>query len=223
MDPVVNRATLVIVNGAVDSADAKSWMSPTSPNYERIKVARLAPLGLSENQVQAAWVHLANANPTASLPADSADAYQFLINVGQVVRTLKIRYPNLHLVFLSSPLYGGYAAPVPLEPFAFEEGFSVKWAIESQIMEMRGQTPNPLAGTLSNSRKAAPVLLWAPYFWANGTAPRSDGTTANRIDFEPDGVHPSQTGENKLAAILLEFFKTSPYTRCWFVANQYCL
>jgi lysophospholipase L1-like esterase len=223
MDPAVNRASLVIVNGAVDSADAKSWMSPASPNYERIKVARLAPLGLSENQVQAAWVHLSNPNPAASLPADSADAYQFLINVGQVVRTLKIRYPNLQIVFLSSPLYGGYATPVPLEPFAFEEGFSVKWAIESQIMEMRGQTANPLAGTLSNFRKAAPVLLWAPYFWTNGTAPRSDGTAADRIDFEPDGVHPSQTGENKLAAILLEFFRTSPYTRCWFVANQYCL
>ena len=26
-----------------------------------------------------------------------------------------------------------------------------------------------------------------------------------------------------VGASLLEFFRNSPYTRCWFLANQYCL
>jgi hypothetical protein len=223
-DPAVNRHSLVIVNGAADGQDAPAWTSPASPNYDRIKTARLAPLGLSENQVEAAWVKLADAKPATSLPADSADAYILLSNLGQVLRALKIRYPNLQIVFLSSRTYGGYATPdLNPEPYAYEGGFSVKWAIESQINEMRGLPANSRAGSLNYAEKSAPLIVWAPYLWADGTNPRSDGLVWNRADFEEDGTHPSQNGESKVGVILLEFFKNSPYTKCWFVANQYCL
>ena len=223
-DPTVNKYSLVIVNGALDSLDAPAWTNATSPSYERIKVARLAPLGLSENQVEIAWVDVADPHPTVSLPADSADAYTFLTNVGLVVRALKVRYPNLQLVFLSSRSYGGYSTTDwNREPYSYEEGFSLKWAIESQINEMRGLPMNPRAGTLSNARKMAPVLLWGPYLWADGMTPRTDGLVWQRTDFEEDGVHPSQQGESKIGAMLLDFFKSSLYTRCWFVGNQYCL
>jgi len=224
LDPTVNRSTMVIVNGAADSLDAPSWTSAQSPAYDRIKTARLAPLGLSENQVEIAWVHLADPKPTVALPADSADAYTFLTNIGLVVRALRTRYPQLELVFVSSREYGGYSTnDWNPEPFAYEEGFAVKWAIESQINEMRGQAPNPKAGTLSNAKKVAPVMLWGPYMWADGMTPRSDALVWQRADFEDDGVHPSQNGESKVGLMLLDFFKTSPYTRCWFLANQYCL
>jgi hypothetical protein len=223
-DPAVNRYSLVIVNGAADGQEAPAWTSPASPIYERIKSARLAPLGLSENQVEAAWVKLADVKPTTSLPADSADAYIFLSNLGQVLRALRVRYPNLEIVFLSSRTYGGYSTTdLNREPFAYESAFSVKWAIESQINEMRGLPPNPRTGSLSYAKKSGPLMVWGPYLWANGTAPRSDGLVWNRADFEADGMHPSQIGESKVGGILLEFFKTSPYARCWFVANQYCL
>ena len=224
LDPTVNRFSLVIVNGAADSLDAQAWTAATAPAYERVKVARLSPLGLSENQVQIAWVNLADAHPKASLPADSADAYRFLTNIGLVMRALKVRYPNLQLVFVSSREYGGYSTnDWSPEPYAYEEGFSVKWAIESQISEMRGQAMNPRAGTLSNAKKMAPVMLWGPYLWADGMAPRSDALVWQRTDFEDDGAHPSQTGESKVGLMLLDFFKSSIYSRCWFLANQYCL
>jgi hypothetical protein len=223
-DPTVNRASLVIVNGAADGQDVGTWTSPASPNYERIRTARLNPLGLSENQVQIAWVKLASARPLVRLPSDTADAHIFLTGLGQVLRSLKIRYPNLQLVFLSSRTYGGYATiDLSPEPFTYEEGLAIKWAIASQMSEVRGIGANPRAGTLDYRKKAAPLLLWGPYLWANGATPRSDGLSWLRNDFEEDGTHPSQAGENKVATILLEFFKTSPYTRCWFIANQYCL
>lgn len=223
-DASVNRYSLVIVNGAEDGQVAAAWTSPTSPNYDRIKIARLAPLGLSENQVEIAWVKLTDARPKTSLPADSADAYIFLSNLGQVLRALKARYPQLLLVFLSSRTYGGYATTDwNPEPYAYEEGFSVKWAIESQINEMRGLPPNPGAGSLDYAKKKAPLILWGPYLWADGLSPRSDGLVWQRSDFEEDGAHPSQSGESKVAAMLLDFFKTSLYTRCWFLVNQYCL
>jgi hypothetical protein len=223
-DPTVNRASLVIVNGAADGQDVATWTSPTSPNYERIRTARLNPLGLSENQVQVAWVKLSTARPMAGLPSDTASAHIFLASLGQVLRSLKIRYPNLQLVFLSSRTYGGYATTdLSPEPFAYEEGFAVKWAIVSQLNEVRRIAANARAGTLDYVRKAAPILVWGPYLWSDGTTPRSDGLSWVRADFEEDGTQPSQSGERKVAAILLEFFKSSPYTRCWFLANQYCL
>ena len=88
---------------------------------------------------------------------------------------------------------------------------------------MRGKPPDPRIGTLSNAKKMAPVMLWGPYLWADGMTPRSDGLVWQRADFEDDGVHPSVNGEAKVGLMLLEFFKSSTYTRCWFVANQYCL
>jgi hypothetical protein len=214
----------VIVNGAADSAEVPDWTSATSPTYDRIKVARLAPLGLSENQVEIVWVNLADEKPGVSLPADSADANVLLANLGLILRALRVRYPNLRMVFLSSRIYGGYATTdLNPEPYAYESGFSVKWAIESQINELRGLPANTRAGTLNYAKRMAPLILWGPYVWADGATPRSDGLAWERADFEEDGTHPSQSGETKVADKLLDFFKNSSYTRCWFVANGYCL
>jgi hypothetical protein len=224
-DISVNHYTMVIVNGA-DSGrqDARTWASATSPNYDRIKTARLTPLGLSENQVQAIWAELDDFSPVYSLPSDSADARILMSNLGQVMRALRTRYPHLQLVFLSSRLYAGYSTTDTWpEPFAYEQGFAIKWLIESQINEMRGTAPGSWAGTLNYVKKAAPVIVWGPYLWAAGEKPRSDGLIWRRTDFEGDGTTPSQDGENKVALALLNFFKTSPYTRCWFMNGQYCL
>jgi hypothetical protein len=224
LDPGVNHYTLVIVNGAAEGQDAPQWTSPTSPNYERIKVGRLAPLGLSENQVQAVWLDLFDPRPTTFLPADTADANILVTNLGMVVRALRAHYPYLRLVFISSRAYGGYATiDLTPEPYAYESGFAVKWLIESQINEMRGQAANPRAGTLDYVKRAAPLVLWGPYLWAAGATQRSDGLYWLPTDFEPDGTNPSQPGESKVAEKLLEFFRNSPYTRCWFVSGGYCL
>jgi hypothetical protein len=223
-DPSVNHYTLVIVNGAADGQDAPAWTSASSPTYDRIKTGRLAPLGLSENQVQAVWVKLQDPKPSVSLPADSADAKVLLTNLGLVLRALRVRYPYLRIVFLSSRTYGGYATTdLNPEPYAYESGFAVKWAIESQINEMRGQPWIQRAGTLNYTKKLAPLIVWGPYLWANGTTRRSDGFFWNREDFEEDGTHPSQSGETKVAGMLMDFFKNSPYAKCWFLVNQYCL
>ena len=222
-DATVNHSTLVIVNGAAGGQDAATWASPTAANYDRIRDTRLAPLGLSEKQVQAAWVKLAVGGPTTSLPSASADAYIFLQYLGNVLRSLKARYPNLQLVFLSSRIYAGYASTtLNPEPYAYEEGFSVKWAIESQISQMRGNAAEQHAGNLNYTAGTAPWISWGPYLWADGLNSRSDGLTWARSELEGDGTHPSQSGESKVGGLLLDFFKTSPYTRCWFLADQIC-
>lgn len=224
-DPAVNHATLVLVNGAYGGKSAASWTSPTLPDYDRIRATWLQPLGLSEKQVQIAWVKVANPGPARSLPDSGADAYLLEQQMGQIARALKVRYPNLRQVFFSSRIYAGYAtSKLNPEPYAYESGFAVKWVIASQIDERAGHARvDARAGSLRYDDGTAPWLAWGPYPWANGTQPRSDGLTWVRSDFNPsDGTHPASAARQKVGAMLLAFFKTSPATKCWFLAGQHC-
>jgi len=64
-------------------------------------------------------------------------------------------------------------------------------------------------------------LLWGPYLWADGLNPRkSDGLVWKREDFARDGTHPSQSGREKVAQMLLDFLKTSPFAKPWFVGEK---
>ena len=79
----VDTTHLVIVNGAKGGQATSSWDAPTDANYNRIRDTVLAPKGLSEKQVQAVWVKLANAQPTVSLPSAAADAYNLVSRLRQ--------------------------------------------------------------------------------------------------------------------------------------------
>jgi hypothetical protein len=215
----------VLLNGARGGQVATRWASATSPEYDRIRDSGLAPLALSERQVQIVWVKIANAGPTVRLPAANADAFTLAAQHGSVLRALQARYPNLQLVFLSSRIYAGFATTtLNPEPYAFESGLAVKWVIESQIAQVRGTQPAvPIAAGNLDYRTGTPWVAWEPYLWAdNAQKPRSDGFFWVREDFQNDGTHPARTGEDKVGHLLLEFFKSSPFTRCWFVATQTC-
>jgi hypothetical protein len=223
-DPAVNHATLVLVNGAYGGKAAPSWTSASSPEYDRVRDTWLRPLGLSEQQVQIAWVKVANEQPRVALPDTTADAYVLERQLGAIARALRARYPNLRQVFLTTRIYAGYATSrLNPEPFAYENGFSAKWAIASQIDQMRGLPGDARSGDLRYDAGVAPWLAWGPYLWAAGTHARSDGLTWARSDFNPsDYTHPAQGARQKVGTMLLDFFKTSPVTRCWFLVGGTC-
>jgi hypothetical protein len=223
-DATVNHSTLVLVNGAYGGKSADFWTSPTLPDYDRVRDTWLTPLGLSEKQVQIAWLKVANPQPTRSLPDASADAYLLEQQIGQIVRALKVRYPNIRQVFLTSRIYAGYATSnLNPEPYAYESAFGVKWAIESQITEMAGAATDGRTGSLRYDNGTAPWIAWGPYPWADGTNPRSDGLTWVLSDFNPsDGTHPATGARQKIGAMLVSFFKTEPETQCWFLAGRIC-
>src|SRR5206468_8669426 len=134
------------------------------------------PLGLSERQVAVAWVKVVDKQPTTRLPATNADAYVLMSELGQIARALKVRYPNLRQLFLTSRIYAGYAnIDLNPEPYAYESAFAVKWAIQSQIAQMSGGSPDARAGNLRYDTGVAPWMGWGPYPWAAGRTPRSDG------------------------------------------------
>jgi hypothetical protein len=223
-DASVNKTTLAIVNGAAGGQVATAWDSPTDSNYDRVRDTRLISQGLSEQQVQVVWVKVAQAGPTVSLPGAQSDGITLLTAMGNIARTLPVRYPNVKLVFFSSRIYAGYATTtLNPEPYAYENGFSVKWLVQAQIDQMAngGAIVDARAGDL-NYNSAAPWIAWGPYLWASGLSLRSDGLMWQQADVESDGTHPSQSGEQKVGLLLLSFFKQSAYTKCWFVAGGTC-
>ncbi|MEX2283388.1 MAG: hypothetical protein WEE89_12965 [Gemmatimonadota bacterium] len=220
-DPAVNHTTLYIANGAAGGQTADLWDSPNDANYNRVRDQVLMPAGLSEAQ-QIIWLQAVRRQPDIALPNQNADAYILLGWLGDVVRAAKTRYPNLRQIFVSSRTYAGFATTtLNPEPYAYETAFAKKWLVEAQIKQLDAGTIDARAGDLALSR--APWLAWGPYFWAGDSAqPRSDGFFWVRQDFENDGTHESQLGEEKAGRLLLEFFKTAPLTRCWFLAGQTC-
>ncbi len=247
----VNHATLVIVNGALSGAMPCVWTvaggppscNPTLGNqYDRVRDTVLAPLGLTEKQVQAAWIEEYNGDPaadsfqslcdptvaTCSNNVSHTEALRFEQQLGGLLRAAKTRWPNLQQVFHSSRIYGGYATTNhSSEPYPYEYGFSVKWLIQAQILQIRsgGTSIDPTAGDLNYKGGVAPWTAWGPYTWAEGDTPRSDGLIwcngqagspcNGEMDFQTDGTHPNTQGDAKVANLLMNFFLNSPYT-AWF-------
>lgn len=217
-DPDTNP-NLIIATGAIGGQSAGQWVDRMQALLDTVRNNRLEPSGLTEAQVQVVWAKHANRSPRVSLPDQNADAYELLGHLGNIVRAYKARYPNLKLFLLSSRIYAGYAkSSKNPEPYAYESGFAVKWLIDAQIHQMETGEIDPVAGDL-NYNTVAPWLAWGPYMWADGLNPRSDGLIWEESDFEADGTHPSDAGEQKVGAMLLEFFKTSEVTKTWFVAQ----
>jgi hypothetical protein len=89
----------------------------------------------------------------------------------------------------------------------------MRGVIRKQIGGDAGLNADPSKGEVE-----APVLLWGPYLWAAGAAPRkSDGLAYLPEDFSGDGTHPSASGSAKVAKLLLEFFTNDPNAKPWFV------
>jgi hypothetical protein len=236
---------IIVLDGAQGDYVACTWAFPygtpkqngckninpdvTTNPYDNVLNEILQPAGLSESQVEVIWLKDADLFPTVSLPSSKADAYAYEGYLGDIARAARVRYPNLKLIFLASRIYAGYATVQRNpEPYAYEYGFSTKWAIQAQIDQIRGHGINPTTGDLSYS--VAPWLAWGPYLWADGTTPRSDGLIwcngqagspcFGEVDFQSDGTHPNQQGEDKVSTLLWNFFSTSEFTTSWFLENK---
>ncbi len=201
--------SLVIVDGAQGGQAMAEWVDPQARPWEVVN-QRLKTMRVFPEQVQVVWIKLANKGPRGSLEQHGKKLQS---DTQAVIQNAKARFPNLRLAFLSSRIYGGYATnALSPEPFAYESAFAARWLIQDQIQGEPSLNFDAKKGTVK-----APLLLWGPYFWANGTTPRkSDGLVWKREDLASDGTHPSLTGREKVARLLLDFFKTDPMAKPWF-------
>jgi hypothetical protein len=172
---------------------------------------RLASAGVSPEQVQVVWVKLANVRPTGALNEHGTKLEKDTIVLLQNARE---RFPNLRIAYLSGRIYGGWAnTPLNPEPYAHEGNVVVRWLIRDQQKGNPELNYEPAKGTVK-----APLALWGPYLWADGLTPRkTDGLVWERQDLAGDGTHPSDSGRQKVAEMLLRFFKNDPLAKTWFV------
>jgi Ca2+-binding EF-hand superfamily protein len=207
---------VVIVDGAQGGMTAAVIMQTETPRGMEYwdKVNQLLERALvTPAQVQAVWLKEADAQPTGNFPEYAENLERELERIAQI---LKERFPNLKLLYNSSRIYGGWAVTrLNPEPYAYESGFSVKWLIEKQIHFSPDLNYDPARGPVK-----ACWLSWGPYLWADGEKARPDGLKYVQSDFGPDGTHPSDSGRQKVAKLLLDFFKNDTTTRGWFVREK---
>ncbi len=207
---------LVVVDGAQGGQAAIQWADP-KPDQRRpgggtpwdVAEQRIKSAGVTSEQVQVVWIKqaLIQQGQFGEYPAHADRMAEELI---KIIGLAKEKYPNLRVVYLSSRIYAGYAkTQLNPEPYAYEGAFAVRKVIAAQI-----------AGDKHLDFKDAPVVLWGPYLWAQGEKPRkSDGLTYLPEDLAGDGTHPSNSGRQKVAQLLLEFFTKDELAKTWFVAE----
>jgi hypothetical protein len=203
---------LTIVDCAQGGQAMAEWADPAARPWAEAD-RRLATANVTAQQVQIAWIKLANKVPQGDLHEHGKKLQRDTLAVLQNART---RFPKMRIVYLSSRIYGGYTTlPLNPEPYAYESAFAVRWLIQDQI---KGEPTLNFSATRGAVK--APLLLWGPYLWADGTTPRkADGLLWRRDDLAKDGTHPSDMGREKVAKLLLEFFKTDPLAKPWFAAH----
>jgi hypothetical protein len=203
---------LTIVDCAQGGQTMARWADPQAPPWTEA-LRRLDAAGATAAQVQVAWIKPANAAPRGEFRQHAHLLYRDTL---AVLQHAKHRFPNLQVVYLSSRIFGGYTErPLNPEPYAYEGAFVVRWLIRDQ---MDGEPR--LNADAAKGPVRAPVLLWGPYLWANGPTPRkSDGLVWLPDDFANDLTHPSRSGREKVAKLLLEFFATDPLAKPWFTGR----
>jgi hypothetical protein len=209
------NAKLALVDGAQGGQAAGITANPKA-NFWNVVDERLRDAGVTARQVEVVWLKQANvqhAQPSAPFPTEAKQLQQ---DITATLNNLSERFPNLKIAYLSSRIYGGYAVtPLNPEPYAYESGFAVKWSIEAQITGAPELNYDPAHGVVRS-----PWIAWGPYLWADGTKGRKqDDLVWRRDDLGPDGIHPSDSGRRKVSQQLLQFLRTDPTAKGWFLGK----
>jgi hypothetical protein len=196
-------SNLVIVDAAQGGKAAAQWAGADLPPWN-VAEQRIKAAGVSPQQVQVLWVKQANIAPHGS---NEAEVARLQDDVQADITIAKQKYPNIRIAFLSNRIFAGYAVTqLNPEPFAYESAFAVRGLIQKQMK-----------GDAALATDKCPVLLWGPYLWGAGSTPRkADGLTWLPEDLGGDGTHPSQSGREKVAKLLLAFFATDANAKPWF-------
>jgi hypothetical protein len=207
--------SVVVVNGGQGDGTAAAFSDVHSAFWSTIINNILPNSKVDANQVVAAWLEPIDSITSGTFPSDISSLQTQIEETAQNVLT---KFPNVKLFYLSSRIYGGYSNGlshlINPEPYAYESGYAVKWAIQDQLDGNAALNFDPSKGPV-----VAPWMAWGPYYWSNGLIPRPDGLVWSCPDLLPDGTHPSQQGGvQKVATEWLGFFTANDTTVPWFLA-----
>ena len=209
---------LVLVDGAVFGQSASRISAPWSPSYMtywNTVGSRLTVAGVSSKQVQVIWFKEADqaTNYTSIQPYYDSLVVMFT----RCMHEIKTRFPNVKICYMASRISARYAtSPLNPEPYSYYTGWAAKKIIENQI---NNDPTLQYSGPNANS----PWLSWGIYMWSDGSTPQQTNPNVFWVcpaDFNVnDGTHPSVTGAQKVANLLLNFFTTDSTATPWFLGN----
>ncbi|TVQ30659.1 MAG: DNRLRE domain-containing protein [Phycisphaeraceae bacterium] len=202
------RNARIVIVGAAQGGQPADVINDPGAMYWGLVQNRIHAAGLTPEQVQVIWLKQAQTQP---LPTFPEHAESLRDDLRDIVHILHDTFPNLQICYLSSRIYAGYTDnPFRNEPLSYQTGFAVKWLINDQI-----DGDPELNFDADKGVVRAPLLLWGPYLWADGPEPRSDGLTWLPEDYESDNIHPSPSGEQKVADLLSDSFASDPTAHVW--------
>jgi hypothetical protein len=199
-------------------------------NFYRGMDIALQGQGLTPQQVQIVWLFMPwnlgigviNTPELLSFPADVQAMKQNILNV---IRAMYARYPNIKLIYHATKgyTYGTVGSNVlafyggPIEPWNHDAAWAVKSVIADQINGDASLNYDPARGPVQ-----APWMAWGPYWWSYGDgSPRHwDGFVWTCNDVSDDGIHPTISGVTKVAAMLLNFFKSDSTATPWYYGHE---
>ena len=158
-DPSKNP-NLVIVNGAQGGATPNNFTSTTSAYWSTVLDNYLPQNAVTAQQVVAIWMEDTDGIASGTFPTDITTLQSEYETMMQTMLTL---FPNLKMVYFSSRVYGGYSngvgTPDNPEPYAYEVGFAVKWAIQDQLNGNASLNYNPNNGPVRRTVDVVGTLL----------------------------------------------------------------
>ena len=186
-------------------------MDPQALTWQELSKT-LARYQISPKQVQVVWIKETLVRG-GNFPEKTL---QLEADLEAIVHNVATYFPNIKIAYLSSRIYSyTYVRGLSPEPNAYETGFAVKWLIEKQINGDTALNYDPDLGPVQ-----APYLSWGPYLWADGQNPRADDLVWLQEDLTSDCTHPSESGKQKVAGMLMDFFKNDNTSKTWFLTRR---
>ncbi len=208
----INRE-IVFVDCAIGGQDLSKIMIPTASFWKTID-DRLSAASITRDQVQVMFFQEDNLkNKSADINSRGEDLVSDFTYIANFV---KQHYPNLKIMYITGRHTTMWipddAGDKHREPRAYINGWACKWLIEKQI------NGDPDLAYRGDNAKA-PLIMWGPYFWTQGTKPRSDGYYWGPELLSRDGVHPNDAGIERVTMDLIQFWKNDPVSQYWFFEN----
>lgn len=197
-----------LVNCAVGSHAIERWIDPAfdATLWDVCLGPKLAARGVRRDQVRVILHKAANQYGLGAggaalphFPAASSNFAAFERNLTAFAARVRPAFPNVQAVYTSSRSYGGFTSrPDRGEPQAYEEGHALnRWLA-------------------ANPRVDGVWYGWWAYLWApecTTSVRNGGGVCYERADFVDDAVHPSASGQIKIARLMHDRLRQEAWYR----------
>ncbi len=197
-----------VANCAVGGRAVESWMDPAQDSalWNDCVARKLPAAGIRPDQARVIWHKAADMNTTGPggtrlplYPDPASDYFTFQRNLSAFAARVKAKMPSVQAVYSTSRSYGGYAGSFARnEPLSYEEGHAL-----NQWLAAHASVDGVWHG-------------WGPYIWAPACetgVTNASGVCYDRADYVADGVHPSSSGQAKVARMIHERFRKEAWYR----------